>query len=574
MVKKIIYSSIIVFLFHGALVAQELTDKKTWVSGYARSILLNDDYENQSEADTISAKKIYSGHTLLDLGLNMKTNKDVFIHGEIRVRNDHGGFWGSGVSFDLRNLYLRGVVSNAFRYQIGDVNYKLTPYTFFNADEEFSSSEPKIFGIQREMNRHDLFYTKDNTWRQQGATGEFGLTFKKYIKTMDFNMFTTRLLATEGGGSPERLFAGASINLKQSKHIDAQLTYVETFEIEGTGTTEDSFGNNVLSGGVGLHQDFENWKASVRSEFGQSKWENVLSDDELILEDHFSDVSLNVNNKENRLDVNISFQDVGSGFRSIGAQTKRINFGASPRAYSRYGNEQNVRTIGFLDMLRDASLYNSRLSTTLMAYNPAYGNFQPYGKATPNRRSMAVDAGWSDENEFIGLKAKLIMGTEVVGEGTTELRDFNTINAKVEFHVDELFDNIKKDIDLQVEYWGESTERSGESEFENVNLANDMLSVGVNIGLWNEFELLFGFRSLNSVGNEYSQRKTLVGELITFTPYELDFSEQVISTGLRYNFSDKSMLNLQWMSYDADDKLEVSEDYTLSNWSVIYQIKF
>jgi len=576
MSKKIIYSTVIVFalLFQGKLVAQELTQKKTWVSGYARSILLTDDYENLTEADTVSAQKLYSGHTLLDMALNMKTNRNVFIHGELRVRNDHGGFWGSGVSFDLRNLYLRGVVSNAFRYQIGDVNYKLTPYTFFNPDEEFSASEPKILRLQREMNQHDLFYTKDNTWRQQGATGEFGLTFKKVIEELDVNLFTTRLVATLGGGAPERLFAGASLGLKQSKHLSGQLNYVETFEIEGTGTTEDSFNNNVLSGGIGLHHEFNEWNASLHSEFGQSNWDNMLGDKALSLEDHFSDVSIKLANEENNIKVKFSFQDVGYGFRSIGAQTKRINFGSNPLTYSRYGNAQNVRSLGFIDMLRDASIYNTKLNTQLMQYNPAYGNFQPYGKATPNRRGVGLDVEWSDKDEFVDLGVKANLASEVVGEGTPELRSFNVIDARAGLHFDKLTDAIKKDLILAVQFWNEGTERGGQSEFEKVSLQNSMVSLGLEVGMWDEFEFLVGLRALTSSGNEYVQRKSVVGEVITFTPVDIDLTENILSAGVRYNFTDKSLLNLQWTSYESKDDQSINEDYNISSWSVIYQIKF
>jgi hypothetical protein len=52
------------------------------------------------------------------------------------INNAFGGFWGSGVTFDVRQLYVRGVVANAFRYQIGNIDYKLSPFTCFNHDAD------------------------------------------------------------------------------------------------------------------------------------------------------------------------------------------------------------------------------------------------------------------------------------------------------------------------------------------------------------------------------------------------------------------------------------------------------
>ena len=121
-------------------------DEKLWL------ILSEAQIANEQLNDAlISLKKAEYGHTLVDLSANIKPNNNTYIRSSIRVRNEYGGFWGSGVTFDLRELYLRGLISNSIRYQIGDMDYKMTPFTFYNNSERFYSNSLDIFGIYNDI---------------------------------------------------------------------------------------------------------------------------------------------------------------------------------------------------------------------------------------------------------------------------------------------------------------------------------------------------------------------------------------------------------------------------------------
>ena len=156
--------------------------KKVWASGAARSVFQQNTLG--TEGDTITPTNLNSGNTLVDVALNARPNANTFVHAMVRVRNDFGGFWGSGVTFDMRQMYLKGLVNDAVRYQLGDINYKLSPYTFFNNQEELSSHQSEVLDIYRDMVHYDLFYTDDNTWRQQGAAVDFTLEFSKAVKEL------------------------------------------------------------------------------------------------------------------------------------------------------------------------------------------------------------------------------------------------------------------------------------------------------------------------------------------------------------------------------------------------------
>ena len=151
---------------------------------------------------------------MVDLTANIKPNSQTYINATLRVRNDYGGFWGAGVTFDLRQMYVKGVVANTVRYQLGDINYKLTPYTFYNSDES-AFNVPGAFQVYKEMVHYDLFYQDDNTWRQQGAAADFALEFSKGVEEMQFNFFATRQNPTDFGFTSERIFYGGNITLLQ-----------------------------------------------------------------------------------------------------------------------------------------------------------------------------------------------------------------------------------------------------------------------------------------------------------------------------------------------------------------------
>ena len=135
-----------------------------------------------------------------------------------RIRNDFGGFWGSGVTFSVRQLYLKGVVGDVLRYQVGDLNLKQTPFTLYNHNADRIDSLPAIFNLQTQIVQYERFYKK-NTWRQQGVNLDFGFKFAKYIHELYFSGYTTRLQATDFGIIPDRLMSGVSVNLSQSKHL-------------------------------------------------------------------------------------------------------------------------------------------------------------------------------------------------------------------------------------------------------------------------------------------------------------------------------------------------------------------
>jgi hypothetical protein len=244
--------------------AQENDLKKVVFTGAARGLYYGDKIDHDKMEDSITIPRTNSGHTLVDLGMNIRPNRNTEIQGMVRVRNDYGGFWGSGVSFDIRQLYIKGVAGGVVRYQLGDINYKLSPYTLSNTQQEIITQGPVVFQQQTRLMNYDNFYAADSSWRQQGAAAEFGLQFSKFVRELQFHTVATRVRTTDFGSINDRLFAGYNVNLVQSNFFEVGINHVTLFDIAGTSRNLSTFHNPVTTGTLLLKKDISNLKMKLK----------------------------------------------------------------------------------------------------------------------------------------------------------------------------------------------------------------------------------------------------------------------------------------------------------------------
>ena len=497
---KIIFT-IAISLLALNLFAQDTT-RKVWLSGAARGVLFGDQYSLQDGKDSITPSRLNNGHTMVDLTANIRPNQNTYINAQLRVRNDYGGFWGGGVTFDLRQLYVKGVVAKAIRYQLGDINYKLTPYTFFNNNERVFG-QPQIFDVYNQMLHYDMFYNIDNTWRQQGIAADFALEFSDIIDEVQFNAFATRQNPTDFGLTSERIFYGANVTMIQSKYFNAGLNYVSIADIIGTSEDTTALRMPVLTTSGAFNYETDNWKLGLKTELGNSR-AFVLKDTSFgERADYFYEIGGRFEMLSSGLYLDINYKDVGPGFRSPGAQSLRVNYLANPNFLTRYGRDQDLRQIALIDFLRDASLYNYKLSTNLQTFQPRFGNAEPYGAATPNRRGFTIKAGQVDLKDRWEVEAQYQNFSEVVGQGTTALRTYNTMRLDGELHADEFMAGYTRTIDIEFSYWNENTTRTGTEAFENVDFTNSSYSIGLEVETIEKLSVLWGIMSLESDGFEY-----------------------------------------------------------------------
>lgn len=566
------YLYILFSLFTLSAVAQE---GKVTFNGLSRSIVQHNSISGKLvENDTTNSKELFTGYTLLDLGFNIKPNKKTQIISVVRLRNEFGGFYGAGVGFDIRQLTAKGVIGNAFKYQVGDIWLKQGDLTFGNTTEETKVNEAEIFKISRQINYYENFYTPDNDWRMQGMQGEFGLNFEKGIKELTISGFATRnrpyKFATEG----TKLFTGGRVRVMQSKYLTIASNYLSTFDVKDFVSDIELVSNNVRSLNIKSTLPLANDNSLfLNLELGQSdlKFKNFQglekSPDKT---DGFNEVEAGINLNKLGLTAKVGFRQVGLNYYNPAAQTKRIRFDAVPAYFGKVGNNKSARAISALDIVRDELIYNQTLSGTLMAYNPLYGNITPYGAATPNRTGVYIDVEMK-QTAFEAF-ARFNSSSELKGDGTENTRSFTQMALGGNLNIDKLA-GLSKKLMVHVGYQSENTTRSGET-FQAIDFKSSLLDAGLELEFVKNFDFLVGAKMIGGKGNEFIAVRNNFNMIEDYDTYNSDVQQQLIGLGVRYRFTKNIDLTANSQFFQYQDKANNLNDYGLNQVYLLFNLQF
>jgi hypothetical protein len=572
--KKIInfYTILLVStLFVTSQVAYAQKDRKVTFIGGARSIMTNNNLvvNDTLLADTATAKRNTGGYALIDLGVNIKPNKNTEILGMFRIRNGFGGFWGSDVTFDVRQIYLKGVVANTLRYQLGDLNLKQTPFLLFNHHADNIDSLPEIFNLQRNIVNYEKFYM-NNTWRMQGANVDFGLTFKDYIKEVNFTGFLTRMNATNFANIPDRLMAGGVVDIVQSKKLRLGYNINSVFDVLGTVKDSNVFRNNVQSIDASFTTKLGGQQLTVGGEFGNSHAKYTLDTLAPHLKDYFAHAYATIALPKYYLSATLGYLNVGPEYRSIGTQSKDINYSALPAFYDRYTNTQAVRPLSLFDVVTNDNLYNRTVSSRLMEGNNLFNNVMPFGIATFNRVGLY---GQIHYKKNIDANLSYYNLSEIKGQGTLSLRKFSVLkmNAKAPLHT---YFKLKNKLELQFGAMWQNTTRNSSSSVENVSLQNTMANIGLRFEVFKDFDLLAGFILQNTSGDDFVAERNTYSEVTYFNQQKYDANQQLTGIGMRYNFTSKIFISAIYQQGMYVDGLKSTADYKINQFNIIYNMLF
>ena len=549
--------------------------KKIWISGAARGVMYGDNYNTSAENDSTTARKLQSGHAMVDLGVNIQPSDQILIQGMVRIRNDYGGFWGSGVTFDVRQLYIKGILGGFLRYQLGDINYRLSPYTFTNNVGLVNKYEGVITSVPLQQVQYDLFYYPDQTWRQQGGAVDFALQFSKAIEEIQFNLFTTRVRPSNFTTIDDRLYSGGSVVLVQSDYFKIGGQYVNLYDFKETSSNNVFLRNPVLTGTAEVNYKLSNTHLSAALETGRSllEWQN--GENAPVLEDYFYDATVKAAWSKLGLKVTAGYRNVGPNFRSAGAQTMQINYAESPLAYQRYGNAQSLRQISMIDLYRDASLYNAQIASGLMVYDPRYDNATPYGQATPNRKGLSLGANYTDTQDRWTVEVTSELLTDVVGEGTTGLKNYNTTSIFAKLNIHNLIGWQERKLWISGRYGMQNTSRSQTDIPQDVvDLATNFSDFNLTATLFGQLELIAQYRIWATTGNDLLAERNQYSQIVNFREYEIDYNENLFGAGLQYAFSEKTHLRLMWQSFAWDDAKALTLPYNLNTYTLFFTMNF
>ena len=541
--------------------------KKVQYVGGARSLITNSNFN--SDGDTTTVPRHSGGNALLDLGFKINPNANTEILGMVRINNEFGGFWGGGVTFDVRQLYVRGVAGGIVRYQIGNINYKLSPYTFYNHNQDIRTSSIGTNKIKEDVLNYESFY-KDNTWRQQGASANFGLQFPKVIQEIEFNGFIARLNPTNFSSVLERLYGGGNTVITQSKHLTLGVNHVSVFDLNGTALDSNIYKNNVssITYDVQFMSNDNTYGLDGESGIGLTSQSLYPEGD---LTDYFVHARLYLNLTKSGLKLNIGYMDNGPDFRSFGAQSKRVNFNQENNFYNRYTNSQVIRPISMYDMYNDPGLYNEGITVGVMDYNPLINTTLPYGIASFNRRGGYLGVNYSDKNKTVEAEGKLYFLSEIRGQGTTHLKSFLMGELQTKLNAEKIWKG-DKEVTVQLGITHQQSTRKGEFDFQTVDLNSTVINLGIEGEIIDNLFLMGNVFTLQAFGSDQLTIRDSDDIIINYEGYEIDGSEMNISGGLRLDFSKKIYLAgmYEWNTFNLSN----ADPYSIQQVSLFYVMKF
>lgn len=541
-----------------------------YFEGTARALV-----SNQSVLDNPadSSAESTGGYTLFDLGINAVRDNTLKINSILRVKNEFGGFFGDGVFFEFRQLRLEGLIGEKLKYEIGDLDLKNTKYTFFNSDVDYTDYESEMFTIKRNVINYENFFTDENTWRTQGVNLFTTFKFDKGIETMRARVYGNRVAKTDLVNIPDRFLYGADFKIKQSENLKLGLNVVAVSDIAstidtsgfgGAGVTTD-FDNEVFSFTIDYNRDLNDDLAYVfNAELGTSMTSAIYIDSSVSYNGGFFDVSTGVEYKPMGLTFNVGYKSVDHDFNSPAAQTRRIydNAIATPFILQSGKPVGFNRTASLWDRTTmETGLYNSKsISSVLIAYNPVYGNINPYGAATPNRQGLTVNIGSSDDStKLYDVQARIEMMSEKVGVGALEKRSFMGIQVGGRLMINQLLAKENM-IAIHGGIRRETTNRDGVSA---IDLTSTQMDIGIDVEPIKRLHVMAAIKSVNASGNEYfldggnGFARNVFNQISsneTFSYMGMDVNDMITGIGFKYVFSDNADLSIQgnFVKYDSE----------------------
>ncbi|MAO33157.1 MAG: hypothetical protein CMD03_00160 [Flavobacteriales bacterium] len=549
------------FLLFIATSIQAQIKSKVWYDGnarvmYDRNVLAG---SNLDQTDTVSSRSTGQGFSKIDLGIHFTPVKDIEINSSIRLQNDFGGMWGNRNTVALRSLSATGVIKNKIRFSVGDLFLNQSKYTLYNYSQELAKYEPSVFNFYREYINYENYYIK-NYWRLQGIQTNFSYNMYKFIEQIDLDIFSSRVRGSQWLGDPELLMIGGTTFIRLNKNFKIGSHYINTFEVMSSSNTNVAYYNPVITAKI-IYSDkiYEKYPYSLIFEGGLSQrgWRG----DEFAPETNGSFFSSSFKSKIKSSNVSLSFRYVDTDFRSIGSQSRRIHYSLTPTSYPFYNNNFTQRKISLLDIVSDPNIYNQKLSTSLMNYNPMYSATMPYGDATPNRIGAEINIEDINVTYFLKLNLDAKYFTEISGQGTREKRDFLNGVIYSKLFLNKIFD-LNRPIIIETSFNSENVKRAG-SAIEKISLNNHLLSGGVSIGIIENLNLICGAKMFSSKGNEYLIERNKYDEIIDYDKVTYANEEKIVIAGLQYYFEKDTYITLQFNHFNVLDVDNVKDEFSM-----------
>ena len=547
------------FLMLSPILVQSQVKSKLWYDGNSRVIFNRDALEGTlKDIDTVSTRSNGGGSTVLDLGFHFTPVDDIEIFSEIRLKNDFGGMWGNKSVVELRRLSAKGIINNKITFSIGDIYLKQTNFTLYNFQQDLSEYEPSVSKFYRDYVNYENYY-QSNYRRLQGLQTNFSYSMYNFIEQIDVDAFSARVRGVEWLGEPELLMLGGSAILKLSNKINLGSHYVNTFEVLSSSNGTVAYYNPVLNTQIsysGLLND-NPYKMLLEGGFSKRGWDG----DSLSPEINGNFIQASIHSKKIKSELDLSFRYVDSDFRSMGAQTRRIQYNSTNSTYPYYSNNYTQRKVSLLDIMSDPNVYNQNLSTSLMNYNPMYSSVSPYGDATPNRIGFTGKISNMNLTDFFIVNVQTQYFTEVIGQGTNQKRMLYKSALNSIFLLDKLL-STKKSLILEGSMNLETVNRGGE-DFEKIDFNSVLFSGSISYELIKNFKLIAGTKVFYAEGNEFLADRDEFDQINDYSNHFYDTKETILIAGLQHHFTDDIYFTMQYNQFNILDKTNTDDKFSL-----------
>ena len=547
------------FLMLSPILVQSQVKSKLWYDGNSRVIFNRDALEGTiKDIDTVSTRSNGGGSTVLDLGFHFTPVDDIEIFSEIRLKNDFGGMWGNKSVVELRRLSAKGIVNNKIAFSIGDIYLKQTKFTLYNYEQELSQYEPSVFKFYRDYVNYENYY-QSNYHRLQGLQTNFSFNMYNFIEQLDFDAFTARVRGVEWLGKPELLMLGGSAMVRLSNKINLGSHYVNTFEVLSSSNGTIAYYNPVLNTQISYSGSVNDnpYKMLLEGGFSKRGWDG----DSLAPEVKGNFMQASLHSKRINGELDLGFRYVDSDFRSMGAQTRRIQYNNSTTTYPYYSNNYTQRKVSLLDVMSDPNVYNKNLSTSLMSYNPMYSSVSPYGDATPNRIGFTAKISNMNITDFFSANIQTQYFTEVIGQGTSQKRMLNKSALQSMLLLNKLL-STKKSLILEGSMNLETVNRAGE-DFEKIDFTSILYSGSISYELIKNFKIIAGAKVFYAEGNEFIADRDKYDQINDYSNHIYDSKETILIAGLQHHFTEDIYFTMQYNQFNVLDKTNTYDEFSL-----------
>ena len=575
---KILLFSISVFQLEIISFTQQ--NEKIWFDGLGRSYFSRDNVV--SNGDTISPNNMSGGYNLIDLNVHVNPIPNIEVFGQVRVQNQFGGFFGSGTQIDVRQLTARGTLKNKIKFSVGDIYLKQNRFTLYNYDEDLNLYKSDFYNSYKSIIDYENFY-EENRWRLQGLQVDFSYKFDRFIRTLEFDFFTTRPRGSSQINSAlntfqsDMLLSGATIYSKISNSISAELNYSTLNELPNSGTQLKSVKNPVYQIGL-IHKHNTkkfNFNSKIQAGFSERSWSHKVGYDSI---SHrklgmFFEYKSELSKLDTLFNISWGSRYVDPNFRSSAAQSRRIDMTESnlTTIYTTYSNDAVIRPISVFDIITDQNIYNQNISPTLMNFNPIFSNALPYGDATPNRIGVFLKGFYKNKKKYFDINFSTSFFSEVIGQGTSRKRTFLTFSQLTKVYLNEIF-NHKKEFNFSLGYLNQITNREGDS-IEFINLNSNHIDFKMEKELLDKVYFNFSTKRVKALGNEYLTVRDGFDEIITFQQVDYNRIDYLHALGIKYQFKKDVYIDIQYNFWGSEFNRANFNDFDFQRLLFIFSIK-